>query len=102
MDTLANRMFANGTNAWTDTTNTTYTVGTAGPEGFLGILPVFLDHILYPTNTDAGFVTEVHHVNGKGEDSGVVYAEMQGRENGSGDLMQLRFVRFSLDPLSEF
>lgn len=26
LDTLANRMFANGTNAWTDTTNTTYTV----------------------------------------------------------------------------
>lgn len=26
LDTVANRMFANGTNAWTDTTNTTYTV----------------------------------------------------------------------------
>ena len=73
-------MFANGTNAWTDTTNTTYTVGTAGREGFLGILPVYLDHILYPTLNDAAFVTEVHNVNGKGEDSGVVYAEMQGRE----------------------
>lgn len=48
LDTLANRSFANGTNAWTDTTNTTYTIGTAGAEGFLSILPVFLDHILYP------------------------------------------------------
>lgn len=70
LDTIANRSFANGTNAWTDTTNTTYTVGTAGQEGFLSILPVFLDHVLYPTMTQAGFVTEVHHVNGKGEDSG--------------------------------
>lgn len=44
------------------------------------------------TLTQAGFVTEVHNVNGKGEDAGVVYSEMQGRENGADDLMQLRFV----------
>ena len=55
-------------------------------------VPVYLDHVFYPTMTQAGFVTEVHNVNGKGEDSGVVYSEMQGRENGSGDLMQLRCV----------
>lgn len=42
--------------------------------------------------TQAGFVTEVKNINGKGEDSGVVYSEMQGRENGSGDLMHLRSV----------
>lgn len=42
--------------------------------------------------TQSAFVTEVHNINGKGEDSGVVYSEMQGRENGSGDLMQLRSV----------
>jgi Zn-dependent M16 (insulinase) family peptidase len=53
-------------------------------------VPVYLDHVLYPTMTKAGFVTEVHNINGKGEDSGVVYSEMQGRENGSGDLMHLR------------
>ena len=28
-----------------------------------------------------GFVTEVHHMNGKGENKGVVYCEMQVREN---------------------
>ncbi len=26
-------------------------------------------------------MTEVHHVNGQGEDAGVVYCEMQAREN---------------------
>jgi Zn-dependent M16 (insulinase) family peptidase len=30
LDTIANRSFANGTNAWTDTTNTTYTVVSGG------------------------------------------------------------------------
>lgn len=35
----------------------------------------------------------MYHVNGKGEDAGVVYSEMQGRENGSGDLMALRCAR---------
>lgn len=42
---------------------------------------VFLDHVLYPTLTTEGFVTEVHHVTGDGDDQGVVYCEMQGREN---------------------
>nr|GAT54909.1 predicted protein [Mycena chlorophos] len=97
IDHLANRGFSNGTNAWTDTDHTAYTVSTAGEEGFLQLLPIYVDHILYPTLTKAGFVTEVHHIDPKGEDSGVVYSEMQGRENTSGDLMALRSQRL-LDP----
>lgn len=54
---------------------------TAGTEGFLALLPIYVDHILNPLLTDHGFITEVHHVNGEGEDSGVVYCEMQGCEN---------------------
>ena len=34
----------------------------------------------------------MHHIDGKGHDSGVVYSEMQGRENTPGDLMALRFI----------
>ena len=44
-------------------------------------MPVYLDHVLYPTLTDTGFHTEVHHITGEGKDAGVVYCEMQGREN---------------------
>lgn len=99
-----------------------YTIGCAGGDGFLKILPVYVDHILvripslavypsldsatltpcppppslgllqYPTLTKEGFTTEVHHVDGKGENAGVVYAEMQARENGSSDLMALKCV----------
>jgi hypothetical protein len=59
IDHLANRGFSTGTNAWTDTDHTAYTVNTAGEQGFLQILPIYVDHILYPTITDAGFITEV-------------------------------------------
>ncbi|KAK9896120.1 zinc metalloprotease [Cystobasidium minutum MCA 4210] len=97
LDTLANRAFASGTNAWTDTTNTTYTITTAGEEGFLRILPVYLDHVLYPTLKDAGFTTEVYHTNGKGEDGGVVYSEMQGVENRAARRMR-RIMRDTLFP----
>ncbi|KAJ6503445.1 Metalloenzyme, LuxS/M16 peptidase-like protein [Mycena vitilis] len=97
IDHLANRGFSNGTNAWTDNDHTAYTVSTAGEQGFLQLLPIYVDHILYPTMTKAGFVTEVHHIDPKGHDSGVVYSEMQGRENTSGDLMALRLQRL-LDP----
>lgn len=66
--------------AWTDVDHTCYTIKTAGKEGFLVLLPIYVDHILNPLLTDDGFVTEVHHINGEGEDSGVVYSEMQGVE----------------------
>lgn len=51
LDLLANRCLAQGTNAWTDVDHTCYTVMTAGSEGFLNLLPIYLDHILYPTLT---------------------------------------------------
>jgi Zn-dependent M16 (insulinase) family peptidase len=59
IDHLANRGFSNGTNAWTDTDHTAYTVSTAGEQGFLQILPIYVDHVLYPTITKASFMTEV-------------------------------------------
>lgn len=93
LDSLANRAFAQGTNAWTDTDHTAYTIETVGQEGFLKLLPIFVDHILYPTLTESGCYTEVHHINGKGEDAGVVYSEMQGVENTGPSLINLRVQR---------
>lgn len=93
LDSLANRAFAQGTNAWTANDHTAYTLTTAGADGFLRMLPVYCDHVFFPTLTEAGFVTEVYHINGKYEDAGVVYSEMQGRENSSADLMELKTQR---------
>ena len=36
-----------------------YTVSCAGSEGFLNLLSIYMDHILYPTITDSAFYTEV-------------------------------------------
>jgi len=55
LDLLANRAFADGVNAWTETDHTAYTIATAGGQGFLQLLPIFVDHILYPTITDSGY-----------------------------------------------
>ncbi|XP_059607775.1 uncharacterized protein C05D11.1-like [Phlebotomus argentipes] len=93
LDLLANRCLASGTNAWTDTDHTCYTMTTAGSDGFLELLPIFLDHILYPTLSESGFITEVHHISGEGEDAGVVYCEMQGRENSDESKGQLQMLR---------
>ncbi|XP_015438659.1 PREDICTED: uncharacterized protein C05D11.1-like [Dufourea novaeangliae] len=81
LDLWANRCLASGTNATTMMDFTCYTMSTASSEGFLSLMPVYLEHILYPTLTDSAYLTEIHHVNGKGENAGVVYCEMQGREN---------------------
>lgn len=49
LDLLANRCLASGTNAWTDTDHTCYTMKTVGKDGFLELMPIYLDHILHPT-----------------------------------------------------
>jgi Zn-dependent M16 (insulinase) family peptidase len=108
LDKIATRSYSD-TNAWTDTAETVYTLSTAGWEGFAQLLPIYLDHLVVPTLTDSGCYTEVHHIDGKGEDAGyvspwppsqyptdiqsVVYSEMQGRENLQGDLMDLQMRR---------
>jgi len=97
LDVLANRCLAQGTNAWTATDHTAYTVDTAGSEGFLQILPVYLDHVLFPTLRDSGFATEVHHINGEGANAGVVYCEMQARENEADDMCD-RAMRLATYP----
>lgn len=89
---LASRCFSDK-NAETHIDHTEYTISTAGPQGFLQMLPVYVDHILYPTLTDASFITEVHHIDPQGEDSGVVYSEIHGRENTPADLMILKCAR---------
>jgi len=54
--------------------------------------PVYLDHILYPTITASGFTTEVFHVNGKGEEAGVVMSEMQGVEQNPTTVLARKLV----------
>ena len=92
LDKLATRAYST-TNAWTATDHTAYTLDTAGWEGFAQILPVYLEHVIVPTLTDAGCYTEVHHVDGEGHDAGVVYSEMQGVQNNQGELMELQSKR---------
>ena len=45
----------------------------------------------------------MHHINEDGEDAGVVYSEMQGRESSAGDIMALECVLvFLFDCCNEF
>ncbi|KAK6511363.1 hypothetical protein TWF481_000281 [Arthrobotrys musiformis] len=92
LDKFATRAYST-TNAWTATDHTAYTLDTAGWEGFSQLLPVYLEHILFPILTDSGCYTEVHHIDGTGHDAGVVYSEMQGVQNDQDTLMMLEANR---------
>ncbi|KAL1882995.1 hypothetical protein VTK73DRAFT_517 [Phialemonium thermophilum] len=92
LDKLASRAYS-GTNAWTAVDHTAYTLESAGWDGFAQILPVYLEHVILPTLTDEGCITEVHHIDGEGNDAGVVYSEMQGVQYNSAELMDLRAKR---------
>jgi Zn-dependent M16 (insulinase) family peptidase len=89
LDKIATRAYSN-TNAWTATDHTAYTLDTAGWEGFSQILPIYLEHVILPTLTDEGCYTEVHHIDGEGNDAGVVYSEMQGVQNTGGEIMDIK------------
>ncbi|KAJ5973576.1 hypothetical protein N7481_010786 [Penicillium waksmanii] len=88
LDKLATRVYSS-TNAWTAPDHTAYTLDTAGWEGFARILPIYLEHVIAPTLTDEGCYTEVHHIDGAGNDAGVVYSEMQGVQNNAAELIDL-------------
>lgn len=92
LDKLSSRAYS-GTNAWTATDHTAYTLETAGWDGFAQILPVYLEHILLPTITDEAVVTEVWHIDGEGNDAGVVYSEMQATQSRSSEIMDLKARR---------
>ncbi|KAJ9101074.1 hypothetical protein QFC21_003292 [Naganishia friedmannii] len=97
LDLLASRAGADSLSAWTAIDHTAYTISSAGPEGFMNMLPVYLEHILYPTLTKEGFLSEIYHVDGNGEEGGVVFCEMQGIEQSSGRVL-MRYANRETNP----
>ena len=65
--------------AYTTIDHTSFGFTTAGQEGFVKILPLFLEYIFYPTLSESNFVTEIYHIDGSGKEAGVVFCEMGGR-----------------------
>ena len=92
LDRLASRSYS-WTNAYTDDDVTLYELEAAGQDGFANLLPVYLEHVILPKLSDTACYTEVHHIDGEGNDAGVVYSEMQGRENDASDLIEDAFKR---------
>ncbi|KAM0748456.1 hypothetical protein T439DRAFT_358349 [Meredithblackwellia eburnea MCA 4105] len=93
LDEIAKRMIGYRADARTAKTNTTYTMSTASQEGFLKLLPVYLDHLFFPTLTDSAFTTEVFHIDGKGQDGGVVLRERQSVQSTCSDRVHLKTMR---------
>ncbi|CAB3402179.1 unnamed protein product [Caenorhabditis bovis] len=99
LDIIANRCLADGTNAWTDIDHTAYTLNTVGSDGFLKVLPIYINHLLNPMLTESQFATEVHHIDGKGNDAGVVYSEMQDHESEMESIMDRKTKELIYPPL---
>lgn len=49
LDRWSHKCFSLGTEIHTFQDYTSYSMKTSGSEGFFSLLPVYLDHILYPT-----------------------------------------------------
>ncbi len=80
-----------GTNAYTCEDHTCYFVTTASFDGLLKLLPVYLDHILYPCLLPEDMALEVFSLDSVSKEArGVVYCEMKSREHTEADQMDIR------------
>ncbi|KNE60829.1 hypothetical protein AMAG_06595 [Allomyces macrogynus ATCC 38327] len=102
LDAAAMRALSTGTNAWTDSDCTCYNIVTAGSAGLATMLPIFLDHIFAPTLRPDQFTTEVYHIDGHGNEQGVVFCEMMAREHTEVDLVDLHVRRALYGPESTY
>ncbi|GAA5957136.1 hypothetical protein JCM3765_005417 [Sporobolomyces pararoseus] len=89
LDSVAGRLMARGVNGTTKLDCTTYSFESASEEGVLKVLPVYLDHIFFPSLDEGSFKTEIYHVNGKGEEGGALFTELQEKEGSRAELMAL-------------
>jgi Zn-dependent M16 (insulinase) family peptidase len=85
---IASRYFTATLNAFTRQNCTQYSIQTAGEYSFLKMLPIYVEHILYPCLAHNDFITEVFHVDHDGHDAGVVYSEVQGKGITSAAVME--------------
>uniref|UniRef100_A0A915P9N8 Peptidase M16 N-terminal domain-containing protein n=1 Tax=Meloidogyne floridensis TaxID=298350 RepID=A0A915P9N8_9BILA len=76
LDTCATQCLSHSLNAVTHQAFTVYELKSASKDGFLKLLPLYMDNLFSPALKASEFVTEVHHINDKGTNNGVVYAEM--------------------------
>eukprot|EP00928_Gymnodinium_smaydae_P048418 TRINITY_DN3236_c0_g2_i1.p1 TRINITY_DN3236_c0_g2~~TRINITY_DN3236_c0_g2_i1.p1 ORF type:complete len:1137 (-),score=290.56 TRINITY_DN3236_c0_g2_i1:23-3433(-) len=102
LDLLATRCGCDGTNAYTDADHTCFELEAAGETGLLNVLPVFVNHVLCPKLTEDAFLTEIYHVNGKGERQGVVYSEMLGRVTDEEDMLDLEIRKATFGDSSPY
>lgn len=65
------------TTAWTEIDHTCFKFSATGQSQALNTLPIFLEHIMYPLLSEEDFALDVHHIDGEGNDGGLVYEEMK-------------------------
>ena len=76
LDNLSYRLLGDRPSATPGKDYTSFYTSVAG-QGYLQLLPVFLDQILYPTLKQEDFLTKVHYVTVNGTDAGVQYNKAQ-------------------------
>ncbi|XP_018058136.1 PREDICTED: uncharacterized protein C05D11.1-like [Atta colombica] len=59
---------------------TCYSMRTSETKGFFSLLPVYLDHILYPTLSEAAYIINVHHITKYGDNGGTFYFDTRTKE----------------------
>ncbi|CAF1645724.1 unnamed protein product [Didymodactylos carnosus] len=92
LDYISSYLYCTGTNASTYRDMTNYELSTIDKYSILKLLPIYLDHIFNPLLTNDCYLTEIHHINNEGHDSGVVYSEMQSCEQQADEILEQKLM----------
>lgn len=65
---------------------------TIGEVGMQNFLPIYGDHLINPLLTRENYQSEVYQVTADGEETGVVYSEIQNHENDLDHLVSFFFI----------
>ncbi|KAL0123609.1 hypothetical protein PUN28_005848 [Cardiocondyla obscurior] len=74
------RCLSLGTETHTFQDYTCYSMKASGSEGFFFLLPIYLDHILYPTLKEAAYIVDIHRITKYGDDAGTLYLNTKNKE----------------------
>ncbi|KAI6173175.1 Peptidase M16 inactive domain protein [Aphelenchoides besseyi] len=91
-----------GTNAVTEKDHTCYFVKTLGESGMRDFVRIYADHLINPLLTPENYASEVYHVNDEGEETGVVYSEIQGYEHDLDRIVEQKVFERAFPTLPSF
>lgn len=87
INNIAKNCHVTAFNSWTAVNYTCYTYTSASECGFFNMLPIFMDHLLFPTLKKTNYITDIYHIDEYGRDAGHVAQSLDALESSKNEII---------------